>query len=237
MYQVYRIVNLINDKVYIGRSKDAENRFKQHEYTANGGRGYKLHKAIRKYGIHNFKMQILTEHKNLEDAAEKESYFIKVSNSYRNGYNASLGGLGELRSEESYRIMGESYRGKKRTKGQCENISKAIRGRKQKIEHRFNQMKPLNRKQWNKGKEYTEKQKQKMKGMKRRPSHMIQVDNFCTFFSIKYAADYLNVKPNNLTKWFKKNRKNTSGRKLKKIGQILLCEYKPLFLYVSPEEV
>lgn len=235
MYQVYRIVNLINDKVYIGRSKDAKKRFKSHEYTANGGRGYKLHAAIRKYGILNFKMDILTSHDNIEDCVKKEEYFIKIHSSYKNGYNSSRGGFGELRSEESYKTQSDNMKGRVFSEEHKKNISKSMSGRKLSLDTRLNMIKPLNRDQWNKGKKLSEAQKEKLQGAKRRPSHMIQVGNYCTFFSIKYAAEYLNTRPSNITRWLNKDRKNTSKYELQKIGEIILYNYKINFLYINKE--
>lgn len=237
MYQVYRIVNLINDKIYIGRSKDAYNRFKSHEYVANGGRGYQLHQAIRKYGIKNFRLDILTEHNNLEDSVKKEEYFIRVSGSYKSGYNASKGGFGEMRSEESYKKLSNKLKGREFTEEHRTNISKALKGKKYSIKRRMSQCKPLNRPQWNKGKKLTKKQKAKIQGMKRRPSEMVQIDNFCTFFSLKYAAEHLNTRPENLTRWLNGSRKNTSQKTLTKVGQMILAYYRTHLLYIKREVI
>lgn len=237
MYQVYRIVNILNEKIYIGRSKDAKNRFKGHEYSANGGRGFQLHDAIRKYGIENFKLDILTEHVNLEDCVKKEEYFIKISNSYKTGYNASKGGFGEMRSEESYKKQSVKMKGMSLTEEHKNNISKANKGKKVGSITRMSQMKPLGRVQWNTGKKLTDKQKEKQQGMKRRPSYMIQVGNFCTFFSLKYASEHIGTRAENLTRWINGTRKNTSEHKFKRIGQMKLDNYEVYMLYINPKEV
>lgn len=231
-YQVYRIVNLINNKVYIGRSKDASKRFKSHEYTANGNRGYKLHHAIRKYGIDNFRLDIIIECDSLEESVEKEEYFIKISNSFKMGYNSSKGGLGEMRSEYSYAELSKKLKGRKFSEKHKENISKAKKGKKLSIKRRMSMIKPLNRKQWNDGKKLTEKQKKKQKGMKRRPSRMVELDGKIVFFSLIYLAEYIGTRPENITRWLNGTRKNTSGHVFKEIGEVTLCDYKIRQLYI-----
>lgn len=47
---------------------------------------------MRKYGIENFKISLIEETDNPE---EREIYWIKQFDSYKNGYNATLGGDGK----------------------------------------------------------------------------------------------------------------------------------------------
>ena len=47
---------------------------------------------MRKYGIENFEISLIEETNNPE---EREIFWIKQSNSYKNGYNATLGGDGK----------------------------------------------------------------------------------------------------------------------------------------------
>lgn len=57
---VYRITNLLNNKIYIGSTKDTYNRWKNHLYSStNKRRKQVVHKAIEKYGITNFTIEIL----------------------------------------------------------------------------------------------------------------------------------------------------------------------------------
>ena len=57
---IYKITNLINNKIYIGKTKkDIETRFKEHLQNAINDCQYNLSKAIRKYGIDNFNIEMI----------------------------------------------------------------------------------------------------------------------------------------------------------------------------------
>ena len=94
MGYIYKIQNLINNKIYIGQtSKSLEKRFQQHRNNYN--KPYfsqlALYKAFNKYGIINFSFEEIEEVPNtLLD--EREKYWIEYYNSYNNGYNSTLGG-------------------------------------------------------------------------------------------------------------------------------------------------
>lgn len=51
-----------------------------------------LYAAMRKYGIENFSVELIEETDNPE---EREIFWIEQKDSYRNGYNATLGGEGK----------------------------------------------------------------------------------------------------------------------------------------------
>lgn len=97
---VYKIVNLVNDKVYIGQTVNTFNR-------RYGGRGigvqrvirsqstnWHLLRAIAKYGVDNFKVEIIEQCNTIEELNEKESYYIELydSNNDEKGYNKVGGG-------------------------------------------------------------------------------------------------------------------------------------------------
>lgn len=85
---IYCIVNTINNKVYIGISVNLRKRLKEHFYISKGYKvkgGSKFKNAILKYGIDTFKSYIL-EYTNT-NLIEKESYYIKIFDAIKNGYN------------------------------------------------------------------------------------------------------------------------------------------------------
>lgn len=90
MIGIYKITNLLNQKVYIGQSVDIEQRWKKHCFTKDN---CAIHKAIQKYGEKNFSFEVLEECKQ-EELNDKEIYYINKYNSYTNGYNMTLGGEG-----------------------------------------------------------------------------------------------------------------------------------------------
>ena len=98
MIGIYKIQNLINQKVYIGQSKNISMRWRNHRYNAKSNdesiNQYPLYRAINKYGIENFLFEILEEC-SIEDLDIREKYWIKEYNSIvPNGYNQTEGGEG-----------------------------------------------------------------------------------------------------------------------------------------------
>ena len=97
MSYIYKITNDINDKVYIGKTNlTVEERFTQH-LRDSAKRKYEnrpLYSAINKYGKEHFFVQELEECLT-NDATEREQYWIQYYDSYKNGYNATLGGDGK----------------------------------------------------------------------------------------------------------------------------------------------
>lgn len=100
MAYIYKIVNRVNQKVYIGKTQGTiEERFKQHlsEYKKPRCEKRPLYDAMNKYGIENFSVELVEETNNPE---EQEQYWINYYRSYIgfsdcNGYNATLGGDGK----------------------------------------------------------------------------------------------------------------------------------------------
>lgn len=96
-YFIYKITNLVNNKIYIGYTKNPDKRFKEHIKDArlNKTNQY-IHKAIRKYGPINFSFFILENRDNKSDALETEKYWITFfkSNNNKFGYNLTEGGEG-----------------------------------------------------------------------------------------------------------------------------------------------
>lgn len=95
MIGIYKFQNLQNGKIYIGQSVDIERRYKDHINRAKNKNSAEynssLHCAIRKYGLDNFSFVVLEEcNKNLLN--EREQYWIKYYNSYKDGYNETTGG-------------------------------------------------------------------------------------------------------------------------------------------------
>ena len=90
---IYKIQNIENNKIYIGQSVDIAQRWREHRSDVLTNRDNSiLHKAIKKYGIHNITFEIIEEcEKNKLD--EREIYWIQYYNSIiPNGYNQTSGG-------------------------------------------------------------------------------------------------------------------------------------------------
>lgn len=93
MIGIYKITNKINNHSYIGLSTHVEDRWEYHKTPYNWERECNkvLYKAIKKYGIDNFKFEILEECQ-LDELNEKEKYYIEKYNTYKEGYNMTAGG-------------------------------------------------------------------------------------------------------------------------------------------------
>jgi group I intron endonuclease len=97
MSKIYKIVNDINNKVYIGKTEyTIEKRFNEHCRDAYKREEEKrpLYSAMKKYGINHFHISEIEECSS-DKAAEREKYWIEFYSSYHNGYNATLGGDGK----------------------------------------------------------------------------------------------------------------------------------------------
>ena len=100
---IYKITNLINGKIYIGQSIDIYDRWYQHKYKAFDKKelayNSAIHAAMRKYGVENFKLDIL-EQCTQEELDEKEQFWIANLNSLTpNGYNILPGGQGNRKAK------------------------------------------------------------------------------------------------------------------------------------------
>ena len=95
MAYIYKITNDINNKIYIGKTEySIKKRFKEHCRDAFRERNEKrpLYDAIKKYGIEHFSIEQIEE---TDIPEEREQYWIEQYGSFKNGYNATLGGDGK----------------------------------------------------------------------------------------------------------------------------------------------
>lgn len=98
IYSIYRITNLVDGKVYIGKTKQKPiDRWHRHVRDASKGSQTLLHRAMRKHGIENFKLDVIFNTILEADLNEFEQYFINEYHSFMataNGYNMTKGGDG-----------------------------------------------------------------------------------------------------------------------------------------------
>ena len=95
MPYIYKIINNVNQKIYIGKTtRTIEERFKEHckDYKKRDLEKRPLYRAMKKYGIENFSIELVEETDNPE---EREKYWIEYYGSFKNGYNATIGGDGK----------------------------------------------------------------------------------------------------------------------------------------------
>lgn len=114
---IYRVINKINDKSYIGQTVGGlEKRRRQHIWDALAKRtNMHFHNALLKYGEDNFDWIILHKCNNIDELNRLEIYYIGYYDTYNNGYNLTLGGMGHLgieRSKETRKRISESNKGR-----------------------------------------------------------------------------------------------------------------------------
>lgn len=95
---IYKITNLINNKVYIGQTMqkplDRWYRHCQKSSLPDAEKNMAIKQAIFKYGKDNFKFEVIETINDCDRTLlnEREIYWISQYDSYSNGYNCTLGG-------------------------------------------------------------------------------------------------------------------------------------------------
>lgn len=115
---IYKITNIVNNKVYIGQTtKTLEERKKNYlnEYKWNKNPRVII-RAMRKYGFDNFKFEILEDNiKTQQELDNRERYYItEVYHSLveENGYNVERGGNGQGKHTEiTKQKIGDAQKG------------------------------------------------------------------------------------------------------------------------------
>ena len=91
---IYKITNKVNNKSYIGQTRyTVEFRWRQHQHKKDNTY---FHNAIHKYGIENFTVETLEECE-VEDLNSREIFNIAKYDTFKNGYNLTIGGDGNRR--------------------------------------------------------------------------------------------------------------------------------------------
>lgn len=102
-YYVYQIINLVNGKIYVGKHKSAKAPHENGYY----GSGKQITAAIKKYGVDNFKKEVLYYCSSLDEMSEREAEivtedFVKRSDTY-NMHKGGPGGWDHYNGSEAHR--------------------------------------------------------------------------------------------------------------------------------------
>ena len=235
---IYRIINKVNGKSYIGQSIYLEERIKTHFDDADKGYGSAIACAIRKYGKSNFTTEVLyaiDETSCLEETknvlCQKETEFIAKYETHitQQGYNLTLGGEGPLGvswSEEAIenhrRVMASPEVRKKISEKTKEAMSRPEV--KEKIQGA------------NLGRKWTEERRkshvENISGSKgRRAKPVKEINSGLLFGCIEHAANCFDLTRETIAYCCKKNRDNQTidGVLLKRLGSLR-------FIFISKEE-
>ena len=92
--KIYKFTNQLNNKIYIGQTTTSmEDRLKKHLNQLDDNTYF--HRAIQKYGIENFSLEIVDDNIPLNELDDREKYWIKITDAYYTsgkGYNLTKGG-------------------------------------------------------------------------------------------------------------------------------------------------
>jgi group I intron endonuclease len=124
---IYKIENLINHKIYVGKSHNIESRWVHHKGSLNNNRHINkpLQNAWNKYGENNFNFSIIHVCNDESVLPMLEIYYISKYNSFikNNGYNLTIGGegcAGRIITDEFRQKIGDFHRGKKLSQKQVD---------------------------------------------------------------------------------------------------------------------
>ena len=124
---IYKITNIINNKVYIGQTtRTVEARFQEHLHSCTQKSKATLHlySAMNLYGKENFSVEMIDTAISQDDLNKKEIYWIEFYDSMNAGYNMTKGGSEEnpMNSE----IVRKKHAKKLRSKEVRQKISKTL---------------------------------------------------------------------------------------------------------------
>lgn len=111
IHYLYRVINTVNGKIYIGQSVDTRKRWYDHKReAAQDNPASAISRAIKKYSNNAFEFEVIAGCKKWEDANDTETLLVQQYNSQvPNGYNVAPGGINAPKSEEWKQIMRDHW--------------------------------------------------------------------------------------------------------------------------------
>jgi len=132
---IYKIINLVNGKFYLGSSNNCHQRWMEHLSDLRRNCHHSIHfqRAWNKYGEENFIHEIIEAVENIELIIEIEQYWLDNLQPYLKdkGYNiCSIAGktTGFKHSEETKQLLSEKGKGLKRSNETKQRISEGLKG-------------------------------------------------------------------------------------------------------------
>lgn len=138
---IYKITNLINNKIYIGLDSGPESemrRWKNHQYSYKKHSGKsKLYSSMKKYGIENFICEIIDRASSTKELRDKEEYWIAKLDTCKSGLNiipsanggwtlADLSEEGKIIKQNAAKLWAKKSNEKKWITGSKEEIQKNL---------------------------------------------------------------------------------------------------------------
>jgi len=196
---IYKITNIINNKIYIGSAVNFNKRWNAHrsELKLNKHHCKHLQNSYNKYNENCFIYEIIEIVDNINDLLIKEQYWIDLLKPDYNTSKIAGSSLGVKASKETKKKIGEAN--KKRIGNGISELMKA-KALEANIGNKYNLGRILN-------------SEHKIKISKNcKLSKIVLCLNTGIFYnSIKEAALSYNYNPKNLSKWLNGNFKNKSS--------------------------
>ena len=132
MMCIYKITDLTNGKIYIGKTNDIVRRINEYRYKSkninNRKRKYRILERMNEIGFENFEFSILEEVLDESLLDEREIFWIEKLNArdIKIGYNSKTGGKGGTMIPYSINKMSESTKKFKHTEEEKKRRKKAI---------------------------------------------------------------------------------------------------------------
>lgn len=112
---IYAIINIVNDKHYIGQASDKSKRFKEHLKTLRGNYhcNVLLQRSYLKHGEDKFIFVVLENLISCDKLSEREQYWINILKPEYNLAPVAGSQLGYKHTEEARINMSNAHKGKK----------------------------------------------------------------------------------------------------------------------------
>lgn len=133
---IYKIVNLVNEKFYIGSTVNLIRRKYNHfsDLRKNKHINQYLQRSYNKYGKENFRFEVIEYVENKDKLIEREQYYLDIyRDNKKNCYNIRTvveSNLGIKWSNESKQKLSKAKKGIKRSKETKRKLSEAKKGEK-----------------------------------------------------------------------------------------------------------
>lgn len=194
---IYKIQNNINDKVYIGQTvRELDVRLNEHLRSNSSISG----RAMRKYGMDNFTIEIIDNAENMKDLNKKEIYWIEYYNSISpNGYNLTIGGEGTMGYEhtEETRLLQSELK-----EGMYFGKDNPFYGRTHSDKQKS---------KWSRDRKGRNLDKARSVMLKNHRRKVRNIDTCLEFDSIKEAGEYYDIAPTHITRVCKGKQNTTHG--------------------------
>lgn len=129
---IYKITNLINNKIYIGKTQsELILRVRRHCHEARIKTNRYFYDSINHYGWDNFSVNVIEVCPSLSELNNREIFWIDYykSNNKENGYNLTIGGDGSAFPKEALKKSADKRRGVPVSDETKRKISEGNKGR------------------------------------------------------------------------------------------------------------